>query len=67
MPLSTDLTDALIALIPEDGSRISNAEIKAALEQGVGEPLSDTQLEEAKKTWWWRWERQRRREGPAVA
>ena len=48
MPLSTDLTDALIALIPEDGSRISNAEIKAALEQGVGEPLSDTQLEEAK-------------------
>ena len=48
MPLSTDLTDALIALIPEDGSRISNAEIKAALEQGVGEPLSDTKLEEAK-------------------
>jgi type I restriction-modification system DNA methylase subunit len=48
MPLSTDLTDALIALIPENGSRISNAEIKAALEQGLGEPLSDTQLEEAK-------------------
>jgi type I restriction enzyme M protein len=48
MPLNTDLTDALIALIPEDGSRISNGEIKAALEQGVGEPLSDMQLEEAK-------------------
>ena len=48
MPLSTDLTDALIALIPEDGSRISNAEIKAALEQGVGEPLSDALVEEAK-------------------
>jgi type I restriction-modification system DNA methylase subunit len=48
MPLSTDLTDALIALLPENGSRISNAEIKAALEQGLGEPLSDTQLEEAK-------------------
>ena len=48
MPLSTDLTDALIALIPENGSRISNAEIKAALEQGLGEPLSDTQLEEPK-------------------
>jgi hypothetical protein len=49
MPLSTDLTDALIALIPEDGSRISNGEIIAALEQEVGEPLSDTQVEEAKK------------------
>jgi type I restriction-modification system DNA methylase subunit len=48
MPLSTDLTDALIALIPEDGSRISNAEIKAALEQGVGEALSDALVEEAK-------------------
>ena len=48
MPLSTDLTDALIALIPEDGSRISNGEIKAALEQEVGEPLSDALVEEAK-------------------
>ena len=48
MPLSTDLTDTLIALIPEDGSRISNGEIKAALEQEVGEPLSDAQVEEAK-------------------
>jgi hypothetical protein len=45
MPLSTDLTDALI---PEDGSRISNGEIKAALEREVGEPLSDAQVEEAK-------------------
>ena len=48
MPLSTDLTDALIALIPEDGSRISNGEIIAALEQEVGEPLSDALVEEAK-------------------
>ncbi|MCP9861293.1 MULTISPECIES: hypothetical protein [unclassified Cyanobium] len=48
MPLSTDLTDALIALIPEDGSRISNSGIKAALEQEVGEPLNDAQVEEAK-------------------
>ena len=48
MPLSTDLTDALIAPIPEDGSRISNGEIKSALEQEVGEPLSDAQVEEAK-------------------
>jgi hypothetical protein len=45
---SADLTDALIPLIPEDGSRISNGEIKAALEQEVGEPLSDAQVEEAK-------------------
>jgi hypothetical protein len=48
MPLSTDLTDALIALIPEDGSRISNGEIKAALEQEVEEQLSDALVEEAK-------------------
>jgi hypothetical protein len=48
MPSREDLTDALIALIPEDGSRISNGEIKARLEQEVGEPLSDAQVEEAK-------------------
>jgi hypothetical protein len=48
MPLSTDLTDALIALIPEDGSRISNGEIKAALEQEVEEQLSDALVEQAK-------------------
>lgn len=32
MPTRTELTDALIALIPDDGSRITNAELKAALE-----------------------------------
>jgi hypothetical protein len=48
MPIRTDITDALIALIPEDGSRISNAEIKAALEQEVDGPISDGELEEAK-------------------
>ena len=48
MPVLADLTDALIALIPEDGSRISKGEIKAALEREVGEPLSDAQVEEAK-------------------
>jgi hypothetical protein len=41
MPSRDDLTDALIALIPENGSRISKGEIKAALEQELGEPLSD--------------------------
>ncbi len=57
MPIRTDTTDttvitdaliALIALIPADGSRISNAEIRAALEQEVDGPISDGQLEEAK-------------------
>ena len=38
MPTRTELTDALIALIPEDGSRMTNAEIKASLESEVGEP-----------------------------
>ena len=41
MPVLADLTDALIALIPEDGSRITNDQIRAALEQEAGEPLSD--------------------------
>ena len=48
MPVREDLTDALIALIPEDGSRISNGEIKAELEQRLGVPLADDELEEAK-------------------
>ena len=48
MPTRTELTDALIALIPEDGSRMTNAEIKASLEGEVGEPISDGELEEVK-------------------
>ena len=48
MPDRDDLTDALIALIPEDGSKINNDAIKAALELEVGESLSDVQVEEAK-------------------
>ena len=48
MLVLADLTDALIALIPEDGSRITNGDIKAALEHEVGEALSDAQVEEAK-------------------
>jgi len=51
MPSRDDLTDALIALIaliPENGSRISKGEIKAALEQELGEPLSDAEVEDAK-------------------
>ncbi|MFN7227994.1 MAG: N-6 DNA methylase, partial [Synechococcaceae cyanobacterium] len=48
MPVREDLTDALIALIPEDGSRISNGEIRAELEKRLGEPIADQELEEAK-------------------
>jgi type I restriction enzyme M protein len=48
MPTRTELTDALIALIPDDGSRITNAELKAALEREVGESISDLELDEAK-------------------
>jgi type I restriction enzyme M protein len=48
MPIRTDLTDALIALIPEDGSRISNEQIRQALQREAGEPFSDAELEEAK-------------------
>lgn len=36
MPVRTDLTDALIALIPDDGSRITNDQIRAVLEEEAG-------------------------------
>ena len=48
MPSREDLTDALIALIPEDGSRITNDQIRTALEQEAGEPISDAELKEIK-------------------
>jgi hypothetical protein len=48
MPVLSDLTDALIALIAEDGSRITNDQIRAALEEEAGEPLSDAELKEIK-------------------
>jgi type I restriction enzyme M protein len=48
MPVLADLVNDLIALIPADGSRISNDQIRAALEQEAGEPLSDDVLEEVK-------------------
>ncbi len=48
MPVRTDLTDALLALIPEDGSRITNAQILSALEQEVDEPFSANELKAAK-------------------
>ncbi len=48
MPALADLTDTLIALIPEDGSRITNDEIRIALESEAGEPISDEELKELK-------------------
>ena len=48
MNTRTELTDTLIALIPEDGSRISNAEIKAALEKEAGDSISEAELKELK-------------------
>ena len=44
----TDLANDLIALIPEDGSRISNDQIRSALEAEAGEPISDAELKELK-------------------
>ena len=43
-----DLVNDLIALIPEDGSRLTNDEIRAALEREAGEPISDADLKEIK-------------------
>jgi type I restriction enzyme M protein len=43
-----DLVNALIAMVPDDGGRITNDEIRAALEQEAGEPISDGVLKEIK-------------------
>ncbi|MFW6731376.1 MAG: type I restriction-modification system subunit M [Synechococcus sp.] len=43
-----DLVNALIAMVPDDGSRITNDEIRAALEQEAVEPISDGVLKEIK-------------------
>jgi type I restriction enzyme M protein len=48
MPDLADLVNDLIALIPEDGSRITNDEIRIALESEAGEPISDEELKELK-------------------
>jgi type I restriction enzyme M protein len=48
MPDLADLVNDLIALIPEDGSRITNDEIRIALESEAGEPISDEVLKEPK-------------------
>jgi len=48
MPARTDLTDALLALIPEDGSRLSNEAMALALAAEVEEPFAPEELEAAK-------------------
>jgi len=48
MPDLADLVNDLIALIPEDGSRITNDEIRTALEREAGEAISDEDLKELK-------------------
>ena len=48
MPALADLVNDLIALIPEDGSRITNDEIRIALESEAGEPIGDEELKELK-------------------
>ncbi|MEB3350333.1 MAG: hypothetical protein VKO00_09970, partial [Cyanobacteriota bacterium] len=48
MPTRNDLINDLIALIPEDGSRITNDEIRSALEREAGEPISEADLKEIK-------------------
>ena len=49
MPNLSDLINDLIPLIPEDGSRISNAEIEAALEKEAGEPIGEAEMKEIKR------------------
>jgi len=49
VPNLSDLINDLIPLIPEDGSRISNAEIEAALEKEAGEPIGEAEMKEIKR------------------
>jgi len=49
MPNLSDLTNELIALIPENGRRITNDEIRAALEREAGEPIGESELKELKR------------------
>jgi type I restriction enzyme M protein len=47
-PLNRDVTDAMIALIPEDGSRLANRELRAAIDSELEIALSDEQFKAAK-------------------
>jgi len=48
MHVRTDLTEALLALIPEDGSRVSNEQLRAALAEEADKPFSNEEFEAAK-------------------
>jgi type I restriction enzyme M protein len=47
-PLNRDVTDAMIALIPEDGSRLANQELRAAINNELGIALSDEEFNASK-------------------
>ena len=47
-PLNRDVTDAMIALIPEDGSRLANRELRTAIDSELEIALSDEQFNAAK-------------------
>ena len=47
-PVNPEITDAMIELIPDDGSRIANKELRAAVEEKVGNAVSDEDFEMAK-------------------
>ena len=66
MPVRTDLTDALLALIPEDGTRLSNAELRAELLDLADEP-SETRSLRKPRTMWWPWVLPRKLAAPAVS
>lgn len=48
MAVRTDITDALLGLLPEDGSRLGNGAITAGLKAEVEEPFTAEDLEAAK-------------------
>jgi hypothetical protein len=66
MPTRIDLTDALLALIPEDGSRMTNEQLRAALADEADEPFTEAEFEAAKDHVW-PWVRPRRPAAPAAA
>jgi hypothetical protein len=53
MPELADLVNDLSAQIADDGSRITNDEIRRALEGEAGEPIRDEELKELKSQRWW--------------
>ncbi|MFN9693077.1 MAG: type I restriction-modification system subunit M N-terminal domain-containing protein [Synechococcaceae cyanobacterium] len=48
--LNRDVTDVIIELIPEDGSRLANHELRSSIEKLLGITLSDEEFKAAKDT-----------------